>query len=328
MFVREIIDKNEWREQKEFLQSFEYGEFLKSNGRKILRLEIDKEGSTNQIQAVINKTKFNISFLYVPRAYVDKQNQKILFDWARKQGYTFVRTEFISEVGECEYKKVITKNRQPHYTWILDVEKNINELLAEMHPKTRYNIGLAQRKNVLIQQKKDLELFWNLNKITTQRNDYTTHPKDYLKKYLELDNVYQINALHNDTPLASAILLKYNDTFYYIFGASSNEKRNLMAPYLLHLAIIQKAKELDCKHYDFWGIAPPANKGSGKESCYHNYCWQADHELTGVSRFKAGFGGRLLEYPQAQEIILDPFKYKIFSLLKKIKKQQIVGHPK
>jgi lipid II:glycine glycyltransferase (peptidoglycan interpeptide bridge formation enzyme) len=255
-------------------------------------------------------------------------NLQELLQFFKKQKYTFVRLESVNEVGETGYKSQIVQNRQPHYTWILDISKDIEQLLTQMHAKTRYNIGLARKKGVVIDHCKNLELFWNLNTITTERNDYTSHPKKYIEKLLELDTVYQVNASFEDTPLASAILLKHGETLIYFFGASSNEYRNLMAPYQLHFEIIKLAQQLGCTAYDFWGIAPPSKVGSGKEACYHEYCWVADHPLSGVARFKAGFGGELKSYPNAKEIILNPIKYTLFSLIQKIRKQGIVGHPK
>ena len=197
-----------------------------------------------------------------------------------------------------------------------------------MHSKTRYNIRLAERKGVTIDNKKDLKLFWDLNMTTTKRNRYQSHPKSYCEKLLKLPNTYQINSYFENKPVACVILFKHGKTLYYFIGASSNEHRNLMAPYLLQWEAIKLGKTLGCEVYDFWGMAPPSKKGSDKESCYHSYCWQADHNLTGVARFKAGFSGKLKSYPDAQEIILNTFKYKLFNIMQKLRKGRAkAGHP-
>lgn len=328
MIITEIKDKLKWKQKSEFLQSWEYGDFLISTGREILRLEIGEGESAEQVQCVLNRLSLGISFVYIPRGEISRETLEVLLKYFKKQKFTFVRLESLNEVGEIGYTSKAVQNRQPHYTWILDITKDSQQLLTEMHAKTRYNIGLAQKKGVTINHEKNLNLYWDLNTITTQRNEYKSHPKSYIEALLTLDNVFQVNAFFENTPLASAILLKHGSTFIYFFGASSNEYRNLMAPYLLHFKIIEFAKKLGCTEYDFWGIAPPSKQGSGKESCYHEYCWVADHPLTGVARFKAGFGGQLKSYPDAKEIILNPIKYSFFNLIQQIRKQGIVGHPK
>lgn len=327
MAIIEVTEKKDWKPKNEFLQSWEYGEFLVSTGRTILRLQIGVGDSIDQVQCVVNKLIFGIAFVYIPRGDISNTNFKELLDYFKINNYTFVRAELLNEIGDCDYREHIVQNRQPHHTWILNISRDMDLLLKEMHSKTRYNIGLAQKKGVEINHDKNLNTFWDLNTVTTQRNDYLSHPKKYIEKLLELDTVYQVNANFENNSLASAIILKHNNTLIYFFGASSNEYRNLMAPYLLHLEIIKLAKELGCTKYDFWGIAPPSKLGSGKESCYHEYCWVADHPLTGVSRFKAGFGGELIPYPDAIEIVLNPFKYVIFSSIQKFRTQGIVGHP-
>jgi len=329
MRVREIVDKKEWRDpEREFLQSWDYGEFLKSTGRNILRLQFGEGERPQQLKCIINKTRPGIKSVYIPRVEIKDGALQHILDYFKKQKFAFVRIEPTNEPEGTNYKSSTVQNRQVHNTWILDIDKTEDELTERMHSKTRYNIRLAERRGVGINHDKDLELFWKLNTITTQRNQYKSHPKNYCEKLLKLDNIYQINALYQEVPVASAVVLKYNDTIFYFFGASSNKHRNTMAPYLVQWEIIKLAQRLGCKYYDFWGMAPRAEKGSEKTSCYHGFCWKADHALTGVSRFKAGFSGELKSYPDAKEFILSPFKYKLFNLIQKAKKNRgIVGHP-
>ena len=79
------------------------------------------------------------------------------------------------------------------------------------------------------------------------------------------------------------------------------------------------AKKLGCKYYDFWGIAPVMKEGEGKVTCFNNFCWQADHTWTGITRFKTGFGGSIREYPHAVDIVLNKWKYKIYKIARKIR---------
>lgn len=325
---REVLNKTDWRDPpKEFLQSWDYGEFLKSTGRKILRLQFGEEQNL-QTQCIINNSRFGIKFIYIPRVEIKEKYLQGILDHFKKEKFAFVRIEPTNNITDPDYTSRIVQNRQVHNTWILDISKPEQALTEQMHSKTRYNIRLAERKGVEINYNKDLDLFWELNNITTLRNRYKSHPKDYCKKLLELENVYQINAIYSDMPVASAVVLRYNDTAFYFLGASSNEHRNTMAPYLVQWEIIKLAQKIGCSYYDFWGMAPKAQKDNNKTSCYHNFCWQANHPLTGVARFKVGFSGELKQYPDAREFVLDPFKYRLFNLIQMARKNKgIVGHP-
>ncbi|HAT03997.1 MAG TPA: hypothetical protein DCS29_04480 [Candidatus Magasanikbacteria bacterium] len=329
MEIKEVTNKNEWGYKQEFLQSWDYGEFLKSVGRDIRRIQIEEKGIKKlQIQYIFVSLPFKISYVYIPWAYIPEEIFTDILHYFKKQHVSFVRAELLNECVTKKYKQISTPNIQVRNTWILDITKSQKELLENMHAKTRYNIGLAQRKDVAVDHIKNIDLFWKLNMITTQRNQYQSHPKIYCEKLLALPNTYQINAYSNGTPIACVILFKYDKTLYYFIGASSNEYRNSMAPYLLQWEAMQLGQRLNCTTYDFWGMAPPAKEGSGKESCYHGYCWQADHNLTGVARFKAGFSGALKSYPDAQEIILNKRSYYFFKIIRMLRKKRAkAGHP-
>jgi len=62
----------------------------------------------------------------------------------------------------------------------------------------------------------------------------------------------------------------------YNYGASSNRKRNLMAPYLLQWKGIEWAKSQGAMVYDFLGISPENTP---------------NHQLENVAGFKLKFGG-------------------------------------
>jgi lipid II:glycine glycyltransferase (peptidoglycan interpeptide bridge formation enzyme) len=215
---------------------------------------------------------------------------------------------------------ILTKNRQIQQTIILDLNKSEEDILTVMHSKTRYNIRLAEKKGVEIKLEKNVDIFWKLNSETIKRDRFKSHAKEYYEEMLTLDNVYQLIAYHEGEPIAANILIYFGDTLTYLHGTSASKKRNLMAPYLLQWEGIKLAKKLDCNFYDFWGVAPKAeNTEKIQTSCFHNFCWPINHALSGVTRFKAGFGGQYVEYSQAFDIITKPWKYKIYILIRKLR---------
>ena len=232
-------------------------------------------------------------------------------------GADFLRVEppYVPEHGQ------MTIPRSPSATWILDLAPDAAELLKGMHPKTRYNIGLAERKGVKIyraslRDPNAFEIFWSLVKETTGRDRFHAHDREYYRKMLEAlsgDPAHDASsrpvatlefAEHDGRVLAANLMIWFGDTVSYLHGASSNVRREVMAPHLLHWKLINEAKSLSFKHYDFWGVAPEGT---------------VNHPWAGVSRFKRGFGGRYVAYPGTFDLPLDRFWYRVYRLLQTIR---------
>ncbi len=217
---------------------------------------------------------------------------------------------------------------QPKNTLILDITKSKEELLKEMKQKTRYNIRLAKRKELKIMNyelrmdnkkifKEKFEEFWDLIEETSRRDKFASHSKDYYWKMLdslgdgdikEGNNPCRLQvrlylAEYKNKIIAANIVLYFGDMAVYLHGASSNEHRNLMAPYLLQWQQITDAKKSGCKKYDFWGITINGKKKN----------WQ------GITKFKKGFGGYEKNYIGAYDLIFSNIGYRIYWFMRNIK---------
>src|SRR3972149_412966 len=84
----------------------------------------------------------------------------------------------LKKLGLVESKKsLFTK-----YNFLIDLTKSEDQLLAAMHPKTRYNIGVAQKRGVQVYesvQDADFETYLNLYFETTKRQRYFGHTPTY-----------------------------------------------------------------------------------------------------------------------------------------------------
>lgn len=335
MVVKLCDNKAQWvqappsQSKLEFLQSWEWGEFQRSVGHGVLRLRLEEAGGVvAQVQGFVHQLGPGLKYLYSPRCevgverYVDE-----ICGYLKKFGFIFWRVEPLNQLSTVSYLVYPIVNRQPQHTLIIDLQKSAEGLLSAMHPKTRYNIHLAEKKGVSVSLEKNAGVFWKLNVETTSRDAFKSHDKVYYERMLSSPLSYQLTAYLGDTPIASNIFINHGGTFTYLHGASSNTARNLMAPYLLQWEGIKMAKQLGCKYYDFWGVAPLVGDNSGDKrdtgdtiaptTCFHNYCWDVTHPWTGVTRFKAGFSGETKTYPQAQEIIFQPVIYKLYKLAKR-----------
>jgi lipid II:glycine glycyltransferase (peptidoglycan interpeptide bridge formation enzyme) len=186
-----------------------------------------------------------------------------------------------------EIKKIYMENEfrvqtghnviQPRHNMILDIQdKTEEELLKQFSEKTRYNIKVATKKGVNVRysrSKEDLKIFYELYKTTTIRDEIGCRPYEYFERMLEAYNEGELRiyiAEHEGDSLSSAIALNYGGKMFYIYGASSNEKRNLMPNYLMQWEMIKWGLENKCNNYDFGGVFEFTNEN-------------------GLYKFKSGF---------------------------------------
>ncbi|AEE16799.1 lipid II:glycine glycyltransferase FemX [Treponema brennaborense] len=185
---------------------------------------------------------------------------------------------------------------QPPDTVLLNLSHTEDELLENMKPKWRYNIRLAQKKGVAVRvgTPDDIDIFYDLYKTTAERDGIAIHAKTYYRDLLERSGGDDIRvtlyiASHEDTPLAAIITLFSSREAVYLYGASSNEKRNLMPAYLLQWTAVCDAKKYGAAFYDFYGM-PPTDDES--------------HPMHGLYRFKTGFGGTIVHRPGSIDVPL------------------------
>lgn len=326
MKITQCSDKNAWnrwceqQNQPSFLQSWQWGEFQESIGNTPIRLLfLDNDSPVGQVQGFFHSLGLGLQYLYIPRwgdETISAEMKEGLLFFAKEHGCVFMRIE---PTGMFEYEPAQTHTvhtRQPQDEWILDISLAADDLLQAMHSKTRYNIRLAERKGVSIKEKKDAHIFWQLNQQTTDRDQFKSHGKTYYEKMLENDLVTQFTAFYNAQPIASIVCLRFGDTMTYVHGASGNQHRNVMAPYLLQWHAIACAQEAGLQQYNFGGVAPAVSR---KTSSFHGYTWEPTHRFTGITRFKVGFGGHVQHFPEALDVVLRPGIYSLYQLARKVR---------
>ncbi len=77
---------------------------------------------------------------------------------------------------------------QPQRTLVIDIARSDDEILAAMHQKTRYNIRLAAKKDVLVReaQESDLPAFNALMQATGERDGFFVHAAGYYETVYRL----------------------------------------------------------------------------------------------------------------------------------------------
>jgi lipid II:glycine glycyltransferase (peptidoglycan interpeptide bridge formation enzyme) len=195
---------------------------------------------------------------------------------------------------------------QPPDTVLVDLTPSLDDILAAMKPKCRYNIGLAEKRGVVIRAQDDnIEIFYRLLTETALRDGISVHNIEYYRALLEesrgeSSRAVQIRlytARHENDDLAAIMTLFRGKQATYLYGASSNIKRNLMAPYALQWKAMQDAKAFGCTVYDLFGIPPDESPG---------------HPMAGLYRFKTGFGGKIVHRPGSWDYPCKPLLHALF----------------
>ncbi|WP_099205469.1 lipid II:glycine glycyltransferase FemX [Scatolibacter rhodanostii] len=175
---------------------------------------------------------------------------------------------------------------QPRNNYMLFLEgRSKEEIFASFHSKWRYNIRLAGKKGVecRVCGKEALGDFCCLMKETGRRDGFAVRGRIYFERML--DNLGEHCRLYmcyyNGIALSGAITTQYAGKTCYVYGASSNEYRNLMPNYLMQWEMICWAIENNCDIYDFQGIP---------------FYQDEKHPNYGVYRFKKGFNGKVMTY--------------------------------
>jgi peptidoglycan pentaglycine glycine transferase (the first glycine) len=314
-----------------FLQSEHWQKFQESVGRKAYDISASDENGEPLAYARVITHSLPIAgnYFYIPRGPVVNNQQSTinnqffrnLSNLAKKNNAGWIRIE----PNSGEELKLIQDNlpkglkmkkaavdMQPREILVVDISKSEEEILAGMKQKTRYNIKLAEKKNIRIynsREEKYIEEFLRLVDITAKRDGITSHPENYYRKMIKAipgDVLKLYIAEFEGKIIAANLVLFFGKTATYMHGASDNEHRNLMAPYLLQWQQIIDAKKAGCERYDFGGV-----KTEKKDSSW-----------SGITKFKIGFAPAVesIQFSGCYDIILKPVKYYLYRALQKIKR--------
>ena len=288
------------------LQSWEWGEFREKTGVKVVRLGVFEENKLlKAYQVTIHAVPhMGMNIGYFPKGDMpDEPQLNSLKKIGEENNCLFIKLEpnihnndnvrqFLLERGCKEGRPLFTK-----FTFETDLTKSEEELMAVMKPKTRYNVGVAQRYGVQVTEESTqvVEEFVRLTTETTKRQGFYAHGETYQRLMWEVLGssgiARMLVARWQGKVLATWVVFVFNGVIYYPYGASSSENREVMASNLMMWEIIRLGKKLGCKKLDMWGsLGPNPNE---KDPWY------------GFHRFKEGYGGNLVEFVGSYDLVLD-----------------------
>lgn len=310
-------EKDQWdRVAAHPLQTWEWGEFRAATGVDVVRLGVfEKNKLVEGWQLTFHRIPHSpYSIGYFPKGPIPTTEMlSELKKLGRKKNALSIQLEpdISAEIPlPVSIGPFFRKAHHPlftKYTFVLDLTKSEDELLAAMHPKTRYNIRLAQKKGVIIKEDNSdaaLRAYLSLSEETTRRQKFYAHDKKYhqmMWNTLHKSGLARLfTATYENSIVTAWVIFTWKNTIYYPYGASSRNHREVMAPNLLLWEIAKWAKKEGFYYFDLWGAMGP--DPDTKDPWY------------GFHRFKEGYNPTLVESIGSYDLVVHPLRYTLYTL--------------
>jgi hypothetical protein len=183
---------------------------------------------------------------------------------------------------------------QPSLTWVKDLTRPADQLLAEMSATNRNLHRTAANKGLSIETSQapdDVDIFLGMIREVAVRTGMQPHADSYFqamaRTLMPRRAMTLYLALRDGEPVASALSFDSPTTRYYVHAGSYQSARKVHAGSPLLTRMILDAHAAGQQWFDFWGAAPAD---------------QPDHRWAGFTRFKQSFGGDYLRYAGSWEL--------------------------
>ncbi len=310
MTICDAADANVWdaflsrQQYRPFLQSFTMGEVYAEIGQPAIRLVAEENGVIHGIcfaHVVDAKRGKHLSAPYGPvsdpslyGAFVKELKKR-----ATQFGCAFIRmSPFIPTFPYSHIPGSVSSplHLLAEHVWYLPLKGRTEEqILMEMRKTTRNLIRRAEKDGVYVKAStnpnEDLAHFIRLHDETRKRHGFTPYTNKFFEaqvRHFAAKGMCTVYLAHyqNEVIAASIHMHAFGETSYH-HGASSYAHSKVPASYLLQWTAIKDSMKRGDHLYNFWGIAP--------ESAKH-------HPFAGVTLFKTGFGGQLLNLEHCRDI--------------------------
>lgn len=209
--------------------------------------------------------------------------------------------------------KIAPMHLHAEHTVILDLTKPADEILKNMRRQTRYEVRRAEKLGLTVAYSNDEAIFHEFHQVqadTAARQHFV--PPDLKTLLAEREAFAEDARLYvaktaTGEPVAYGLILISGREAEYFEAASTDLNRKLPGSYALEWQVIKDLKSLGVARYNLWGIAPPGAK---------------NHRYSGVTTFKTGFGGEIIEFVPAHDLIVNPAKYQLTKIVETIRKKR------
>lgn len=307
-----------------FLQSPSYGKMNELIGAKVITEEFGKNGRALMIVRNAKRGRY----LEIPcgplidwedAALVKEVFAKIT-EVARKERCVFVRLrpqllatpKNLKMLAGLGLKKA-TMHLAAEHTVILDLSRSEAELLAGMRRQTRYEVRRADKQGIVVEKSRDKVIFEEFHKVQTATAKRQHFIPPSLKMLMAEREAFgdkieiYIAKTSEGEPIAYGLIIKDGAEADYYEAASTELNHKMPGAYALLWQAMKDLKAEGYKRFNLWGIAPAG---------------QPHHRYAGVTIFKTGFGGEVVEYVPAQDLIINKMKYSVNLVVETARKKK------
>lgn len=235
---------------------------------------------------------------------------------ARRRGVFFIRMEpeiidgphaqAVLREGGCVDAGFLQNNQ---HTIIADLSGSIDDVLARIPKKRRYDIRRAERDGVHVREMEptdaSFEIMWDLWREVLDDHHLTVRPKDYMfhfwRTYIAAGKGALFFAEVEGRPVAAVFAVTNGRKSIYKDGASVRNRPVPGASHYLQWKVIEWAHARGCTEHDLCA-SPPADRMD-----------DPTHPYYGLGVFKRAFGDRFVSYVGAWDLPLKPRAYALWN---------------
>lgn len=293
------------------LQSPAYGRMNELLGEKVIAEDFDKQGWALMIVRNAKRGRY----LEIPCGpLIDWQDPKIAkkalktvskVAEAEKCCFIRIRPQLPATAQNLAILEGLGLKKSPmhlaaEHTVMIDLSPTPDELLSNMRRQTRYEVRRAEKLGLRVEKHRDEAIFREFHAVqleTARRQHFVPPSLEVLlaeKTAFGKDAaIYRAQTPEGEAVAYGLILAAGLEGDYYE-AASTDLNRKLPGAYAILWQAMQDLREQGYKRFNLWGIAPDG---------------EPHHRYAGVTTFKRGFGGEVIEYVPAHDLILNSVKY-------------------
>lgn len=310
-----------------FLQSPEYGKMNELLGCEVIYEDFDGRGLATMIVRNAKRGRY----LEIPCGpLIDWDDKNLVRDAldriskiavSRKCVFVRIRPQLTATAENLQILSGLGFKKSPmhlaaEHTVIIDLKRKEEEMLSNMRRQTRYEVRRGVKMGLKVSRENSEEIFKEFHAVqveTARRQNFVPPTLETLMAERETFKdriwVYKVTTGNNkenssaneapsdlpqNKPVAYGLIIGSGKEADYYEAASTPLNRKLPGAYVLLWQAMRDLKKEGYERFNLWGIAPAG---------------QPNHRYAGVTTFKTGFGGEVVEFVPAHDLVISRFKY-------------------
>ncbi|MBR0465734.1 peptidoglycan bridge formation glycyltransferase FemA/FemB family protein [Candidatus Saccharibacteria bacterium] len=294
-----------------FLQSPEYGKMNEILGDKVVTEDFGGQGWALMIVRDAKRGRY----LEIPCGpLIDWGDKRLareviqkITEVAKREKCVFVRMRpQLGATGDNSKKlEALGLKQSPmhlaaEHTVMISLAASEEEMLARMRRQTRYEVRRADKLGIKVEKGNSEEVFREFHAVqmeTAKRQGFVPPSLKVLLAEREAfgdDVQIYVARTAEGEPVAYGLIIGDGREADYYEAASTDLNRKLPGAYALLWQAMRDLKKAGYERFNLWGIAPAGQPG---------------HRYAGVTTFKTGFGGEVVEYVPAHDLVISKVGY-------------------